>query len=135
MCMIVKQGKQKMLKVYNFETQKEQDVSSEQIVGIGLTDESLAHIIETAVHGPYIKVSRYKLAQMHWYLSQVSIMLMKLMLQFKISELILPISERQTLGDTYALGAREEQETGKVCFTLANRLTGKEVEYGTENSH
>lgn len=121
-----------MIKVYNFETRKEQDMSPEQIVGIGLTDESLAHIIETAVHGPYMRVSRYKLAQMHWYLSQVSIMLMKLMLQFKTSELVLPISERQVLGDTYALGAKEEQETGKVCFTLADRLTGKEVEYAKD---
>lgn len=124
-----------MLKVYNFETRKEQEMSPEQIVGIGLTDESLAHIIETAVHGPYMKVSRYKLTQMHWYLSQVSIMLIKMMVEMKTSELILPISERQTLGDTYALGAKEEEKTGKVCFTLANRLTGKEVEYGTENSN
>lgn len=110
-------------------------MSPEQIVGIGLTDESLAHTIETAVHGPYMKVSRYKLNQMHWYLSQVSIMLMKLMLQSETSKLILPISERETLGTRYALGAREEQETGKVCFTLTNRLTGKEVEYDTKNSH
>lgn len=121
-----------MLKVYNFDTRKEQDMSSEQIVGIGLTDESLAQIIETAVHGPYMKVSRYKLTQMHWYLSQVSIMLIKMMLEMETSELILSIPERETLGNTYALGAREEQEMGKVCFTLANRLTGKEVTYAKD---
>ena len=49
-----------MPKVYNFETRKEQDISLDQIVGVGLTDESMAQIIETAVHGPYMKISRYK---------------------------------------------------------------------------
>ena len=69
---------------------------------------------------------------MHWYLSQVSMMLIKLMLKMETSELILPIPERQTLGDTYALGAREEEDTEIVRFTLANRLTGKEVEYAKD---
>lgn len=121
-----------MLKVYNFNTRQEEEMSPEQIVGIGLTDESLACIIETAVHGPYMKVSRHKLSQMHWYLSQVSIMLIKMMLELKTSELVLPIEERQLLGGTYALGAREQEDTKEVRFTLANRLTGKEVTYAKD---
>ena len=121
-----------MLKVYSFEARREKEMSPEQIVGIGLTDESMAEVIEMAVQGPYMKVSRYKLSQMHWYLSQVSIMLIKLMLKMEVSELILPTPERQTLGDTYALGAREIEDTEVVRFTLANRLTGKEVTYAKD---
>jgi len=124
------QKERQMLKVYSFEARREKEIPSEEILGIGLTDESMAEIVATAVQGPYMRVNRHKLTQMHWYLSQVSIMLIKLMLKMEVSELILPTPERELLGETYALGARETEETEVVRFTLANRLTGKEVVYG-----
>ena len=122
-----------MIKFYNFATRQEETVYPEQIMGIGLDKEGIEQIIDMMLQDTDIKVNRFKLTQLHWYLEHVSPMLMKLMATAQTSRLVLLEQEKQVLEGKYALLASEDKNAREVCFKLVNRFTGKEVGYDEED--